>query len=93
VGTKDNPGKYDCYAKLEDDEPFFVLRAKDPAAPALILRWADERQAVFGPNEKIDEARRCARQMQVWLKSHPEHDQSLEERKGRLKAEMKARAK
>lgn len=29
MGTKNNPGKYDCYAKLEPDEPHFVLRGKD----------------------------------------------------------------
>lgn len=39
MGTKRNPGKFDCYAKLADDEPFFVLRAKDPVAPMLVMAW------------------------------------------------------
>ncbi len=39
MGTKIDPGKFDCYAKLDPDEPFFVLRAKDPIAPYLIQAW------------------------------------------------------
>ena len=39
MGTKNNPGKYDCYDKLDPDEPYFVLRAKDPSAPYLIRIW------------------------------------------------------
>lgn len=33
MGTKNNPGKYDCYAKAEPDEPLFTLRGKDVSAP------------------------------------------------------------
>ena len=39
MSTKNNPGDYDCYAKLDPDEPYFVLRAKDPSAPYLIRIW------------------------------------------------------
>lgn len=39
MGTKNNPGKYDCYAKLGPDEPYFTLRAKDPMAPITVLVW------------------------------------------------------
>jgi hypothetical protein len=28
-----------CLNKAADDEPIFVLRAKDPCAPAAILAW------------------------------------------------------
>ena len=37
--TKNEPGKYDCYAKAADDEPLFTLRAKDPVAPYLVMAW------------------------------------------------------
>jgi hypothetical protein len=30
MGTKSNPGPFDCYAKAEPDEPMFVLLARDP---------------------------------------------------------------
>lgn len=39
MGTKSNPGPFDCYAKAADDEPLFTLRAKDPSAPYLVLLW------------------------------------------------------
>lgn len=41
MGTKQNPGDYDCYAKAEFDEPMFVLLARDPRAPGLVEAWAD----------------------------------------------------
>lgn len=43
MGTKNNPGAYDCYAKLDPDEPYFLLRGKDPAAPYLTKLWAASR--------------------------------------------------
>ena len=38
-----NPGKFNCYAKLADDEPYFVLSGKDPVAPYLVLAWREIR--------------------------------------------------
>lgn len=40
MGTKRNPGKYDCYAKAEPDEPMFTLLARDPMAAHLVRIWA-----------------------------------------------------
>lgn len=45
MGTKNNPGEFDCYADLDPDEPHFVLRATDPQAPALLRKWASDRDA------------------------------------------------
>ena len=67
MSTKQNPGNYDCYAKLADDEPYFLLRAKDPHAPILVELWAALREAEFGPFEKLEEARSCAKQMREWF--------------------------
>lgn len=67
MSTKQNPGKYDCYARLADDEPYFVLRAKDPHAPVLVELWVALRQAEFGDFEKLGEALECARQMRAWF--------------------------
>ena len=36
VGSKANPSKYDPYAKLADDEPYFIIRANDLLSSALI---------------------------------------------------------
>lgn len=70
MSTKNDPGKYDCYAKLADDEPYFVLRAKDPHAPALVELWASLRAAEFGHYDKLDEARRCADAMRAYFEEH-----------------------
>lgn len=40
MATKNNPGKFDCYAKAAPDEPLFTLRAKDPRAPYMVELWA-----------------------------------------------------
>ena len=70
MGTKNNPGKFDCYAKAGDDEPIFVLRANDPLAPALVELWAAIRLETHpghsDQHEKRGEALECARVMRVW---------------------------
>jgi hypothetical protein len=67
MGTKLNPGKYDCLAKAEPDEPVFVLRAKDPNAATLVWLWATmaEMQSVHEP-EKVAESRQCVAAMVEW---------------------------
>lgn len=60
MGTKNNPGPFDCYAKLDPDEPYFVLRGKDPSAAALVMLWSGVRsrngQAI---NQALDMLRDC----------------------------------
>ena len=36
LGSKANPSKHDCLPDLADDEPYFVIRADDPLANALV---------------------------------------------------------
>lgn len=71
MGTKNNPGPFDCYAKAGPDEPIFVLRAKDPLAPALVRLWAHVRRvydSAKGEHDasKYSEAMSCALQMETW---------------------------
>lgn len=40
MGTKLNPGKFDCYEAAAPDEPMFVLLARDRLAPGLVAAWA-----------------------------------------------------
>ena len=67
MGTKVNPGDYDCYEKAEPDEPMFILLARDPWAAGTVRHWAriqivtDEQ-----PQSKIDEAMACADAMEKW---------------------------
>ena len=65
MGTKNNPGKYDCYANAEPDEPMFVLLGRDEHAPMLVELWAKMRKLHDDdPNEeKIEEAIACAEAM------------------------------
>lgn len=79
MGTKNNPGQYDCYAAAQDDEPFFLLLARDPLAPLLVRLWADIRQQNAGPGEvnddqlnKLQEARMCAVEMTAWARVRAE---------------------
>jgi hypothetical protein len=68
MSTKLQPGQFDCYAKLADDEPYFVLRAKDIAAPATIEAWIRFRRGVPGneKNPKLEEAMETAHAMRAW---------------------------
>lgn len=69
MGTKNNPGKFDCYDKAEPDEPMFVLLARDSMAPRLVREWASCRIDSFSPptdDEKVLEARQCADDMVRW---------------------------
>jgi len=40
MGTKNNPGKHDCWSKLQPDEPYFVLMGRDKMAGQLVEMWA-----------------------------------------------------
>lgn len=48
MATKNNPGKFDCYAAAGNDEPIFILRANDPLAPVLVHMWALARRHEAG---------------------------------------------
>lgn len=70
MGTKNNPGKFDCYAKAEPDEPLFVLLARDPAAPVLIYLWTIIRELRGETEEKRAEAHQLIDQMFDWQIAH-----------------------
>lgn len=69
MATKEQPGKFDCYANAKADEPMFVLLARDKAAPAAIRFWALERQKLGknkGTDPQIVEAYECAKAMEEY---------------------------
>lgn len=66
MGTKRNPGKFDCIAAAEEDEPMFVLLGRDRQAPQLVEDWAATREILGEDPEKVREARECAKAMRVW---------------------------
>ncbi len=66
MGTKNNPGTYDCYANAEPDEPMFVLLGRDKDAPDLVESWAAQREVDGESPDKLAEARALAREMREW---------------------------
>lgn len=66
MGSKDKPGNFDCYANAENDEPMFVLLARDGHAPHLVETWAELREEDGEDPAKVEEARKCARDMRRW---------------------------
>jgi phosphatidylethanolamine-binding protein (PEBP) family uncharacterized protein len=66
MGTKENPGKYDCYDKAVPDEPMFVLLARDPDASTLVRFWHVLKGQQGEDNSKLEEAWKCADQMDEW---------------------------
>ena len=66
MGTKNNPGQYDCYANAEGDEPMFVLLGRDRHAPHLVREWAWLRRARGEDPAKVTEALRCADAMEAF---------------------------
>lgn len=60
MGTKNNPGVFDCYANAEPDEPMFVLLGRDRHAALLVNLWAFLRNAEGEDPSKVTEAFMCA---------------------------------
>ena len=69
MGTKNNPGKFDCYANAEPDEPMFVLLGRDKHAPDLVRLWALLRHEDGETEAKVSEALQCADAMSGYLRS------------------------
>ena len=66
MGTKNNPGRFDCYASAAPDEPLFVLLARDPLAPIIVESLASLRAHAAGNPSKVAEAKACATAMREW---------------------------
>lgn len=73
MGTKNNPGRFDCYGNAEPDEPMFILLARDTSAPRVVEEWAAIREQMIDEGIKpesdmamVTEARECAGKMRAW---------------------------
>lgn len=74
MGTKTNPGRFDCYTAAEPDEPMFILLGRDRHAAALVNLWAAMRMGEEGPESaKALEALMLANEMLAWrLRNRPD---------------------
>jgi hypothetical protein len=73
MGTKNDPGAYDCYWNADPDEPMFILLGRDRDAPSLVEAWADTRERSGEDPAKVAKARACAQAMREWrAKNRPQ---------------------
>jgi hypothetical protein len=77
MGTKNNPGDFDCYGNALPDEPIFILLARDPAAPDVVEAWARGREWQINQGIKpesdrpmVQDALACADAMRDWRKAN-----------------------
>lgn len=79
MGTKNRPGRFDCYENASPDEPIFILLARDASAADLVEAWANRRQRLIDLGDKppseiamVEEARACAESMRRWRATRAE---------------------
>lgn len=74
MGSKNKPGKFDCYANAHPDEPMFVILGRDPTAYLLVTFWIKLKLKMKGrgtsriSDAKIQEALSCAAALERWAK-------------------------
>lgn len=79
MGSKRNPGEFDCYAAAAPDEGMFILLARDRLGPLLVRIWALLRfitrvawpalvhsSIEHAQMRKVREAFACARKMKTY---------------------------
>lgn len=70
MGTKNDPGEFDCYAKARPDEPLFVLLARDPAAPFVVAFWTAIHEAMGDTSsDKLGEAHAVSKDMADYFRA------------------------
>lgn len=85
MGTKKNPDSFDTYNRAEDDEPMFIVLARDKDAPLLVRMWALLREQAVEMGAKppkdlamVAEARQCAYEMDRWRRANRKDDRQVE---------------
>ena len=67
-----------CLNKAAEDEPLFVLRAKDLSAPETIRFWVESRKRLrlnAYYDDQLNEALSIAGQMETWQRKQKENGQ------------------
>lgn len=64
MGTKRNPGVFDCYEAAKPDEPMFILLGRDPMAGILVRLWVKLREETGEHPAKLEEAMFCAAELE-----------------------------
>lgn len=66
MGSKNNPGQFDCYANAHPDEPMFVLLGRDRIGGSLVRLWAAAKRTFREDPKKLQEAVDCSAAMDAW---------------------------
>jgi hypothetical protein len=53
--------------KMDEAEPFFILRGQDAFSAYLVGLWADMAESAGTTGAKVTNARQCARAMRNWI--------------------------
>lgn len=61
--------------EADDDEPLFVIQARDIGAPYILQQWADMVVGMGGAEARAMEAIECAHKMIEWRNSHPDREE------------------
>lgn len=59
-----------CLGRSKDDEPVFVLVARDVTAASTVRKWAETVVLQHGESEKTDAAYRLADEMDAWREAN-----------------------
>lgn len=93
MGSKNNPGRFDCYANADADEPMFIFLGRDPDAAKIVRQWAYDRMDAIAAGKKpiaaiskAKEALICADALENWITSGKEA-----ERRKRVEEAKKAK--
>lgn len=77
MATKQNPGRFDCLANAEPDEPYFVLLARDEDGERALFHWILCRLERIRDGVKpmadlpqVKEALDCLYDMRRWREAH-----------------------
>lgn len=84
MGTKNNPGAFDCYAAALPDEPLFTVLGRDPTAAFFVRLWVylrgrlDAVGLVTTDVVKLNEAGSTARALSTWCTENYDKMPALE---------------
>lgn len=84
MSTKNHPGQFRCFEAALPDEPMFVILGRDPAGPATLEFWAQERVRQQKVHERDDQDRIKAavdeaKDMQDWRSRMVAHAEEMGE--------------
>ncbi len=64
----DRFGSWAMLEKMDEKEPFFIVRGQDVFAAFIVGIWADLAESAGASAVKVANARQCARAMRNWPK-------------------------